>query len=51
MKIKKGVMLTDDVLASVKTSGLISDKYIRLTPGASDRILKTGDVIIDTAKT
>jgi len=48
LKIKKNVILTDDVIASVKTSGLIGDKYIRLTPGGSDRILKSGDMIIDT---
>jgi phospholipid/cholesterol/gamma-HCH transport system substrate-binding protein len=48
LKIKKGVKLTDDVIASVKTSGLIGDKYIRLTPGGSDRILKSGDMIIET---
>jgi phospholipid/cholesterol/gamma-HCH transport system substrate-binding protein len=48
LKIKKGVILTDDVIASVKTSGLIGDKYIRLTPGGSDRLLKTGDMIIET---
>ncbi len=48
LKIKKGVILTDDVIASVKTSGLIGDKYIRLAPGGSDRILKSGDVIIET---
>ena len=48
LKIKKGVMLTDDVIASVKTSGLIGDKFIKLTPGGSDKILKSGDMIIDT---
>jgi phospholipid/cholesterol/gamma-HCH transport system substrate-binding protein len=48
LKVKKGVMLTDDVIASVKTSGLIGDKFIRLTPGGSDRILKSGDLIIET---
>ncbi|MBC2712821.1 MAG: outer membrane lipid asymmetry maintenance protein MlaD [Desulfosarcina sp.] len=48
LKIKKGVMLTDDVIASVKTSGLIGDKYIKLTPGGSDRMLKSGGMIIDT---
>ena len=48
LKIKKGVMLTDDVISSVKTSGLIGDKYIRLTPGGSDRILETGDMILET---
>jgi phospholipid/cholesterol/gamma-HCH transport system substrate-binding protein len=48
MKIRKGLVLTDDVIASVKTSGLIGDKYIRLTPGGSDRALKPGDMIIET---
>ena len=48
LKIKKGVMLTDDVIASVKTSGLIGDKYIRLTPGGSEIVLKAGDMIIET---
>ncbi len=48
MKIKKGVELADDVIASVKTAGLIGDKYIMLTPGGSDRMLKSGDTILDT---
>jgi phospholipid/cholesterol/gamma-HCH transport system substrate-binding protein len=48
LKIKKDVVLTDDVIASVKTSGLIGDKFIKLTPGGSDRILKSGDMIIET---
>jgi len=48
LKIREDVMLTDDVIASVKTSGLIGDKYIRLTPGGSERILKPGGMIIDT---
>jgi phospholipid/cholesterol/gamma-HCH transport system substrate-binding protein len=48
LKIKKGVVLTDDVIASVKTSGLIGDRYIKLTPGGSDKVLKPGDQITDT---
>lgn len=48
MKIQKGVELTDDVIASVKTAGLIGDKYISLSPGGSDRVLKPGEVIIET---
>jgi phospholipid/cholesterol/gamma-HCH transport system substrate-binding protein len=35
IKIKKEVVLSDDVIASVKTSGLIGDKYIMLSPGGS----------------
>ena len=48
MKIKDGVVLYDDVIASVKTAGLIGDKYIRLTPGGSGRVLQSGDMIIET---
>ena len=48
LKIKKDVALSDDVIASVKTSGLIGDKYIKLSPGGSDEILKPGDTITET---
>lgn len=48
LKIENGVVLTDDVIASVKTSGLIGDKYIKLSPGGSDTVLKAGDTIIET---
>ena len=48
LKIKKKVVLTDDVIASIKTAGLIGDKYIKLSPGGSDEILESGDTIMDT---
>jgi phospholipid/cholesterol/gamma-HCH transport system substrate-binding protein len=48
LKIKKGVVLTDDVIASIKTSGLIGDKYLSLSPGGSDQILQPGDLITET---
>ena len=48
LKIKKEVVLTDDVIASIKTAGLIGDKFIKLSPGGSDEILKSGDTIFET---
>jgi len=48
LKIQNGIVLTDDVIASVKTSGLIGDKYIMLLPGGSDEIMRPGDLITDT---
>ena len=48
LKILNGIDLSDDVIASVKTSGLIGDKYINLSPGGSDEILKPGDYITET---
>ena len=48
LKIKKSIALSDDVIASVKTAGLIGDKYIKLSPGGSDDILEPEDTIIET---
>ena len=48
MKILKNVVLTDDVIASVKTAGLIGDKFIKLSPGGSEEVLKPGDTITET---
>lgn len=48
LKILKNIVLTDDVVASVKTSGLIGDKYIKLSPGGSDEVLEPEDTITET---
>lgn len=48
LKIQSDVILTDDVIASVKTAGLIGDKYIKLSPGGSDLVLNAGDTIFET---
>jgi phospholipid/cholesterol/gamma-HCH transport system substrate-binding protein len=48
LKILRNIELTDDVIASVKTAGLIGDKYIKLTPGGSDEILRPEDINIIT---
>ena len=39
-KIRTGVKITDDVIASVRTSGIIGDKFIKLKPGGSDKFLQ-----------
>jgi phospholipid/cholesterol/gamma-HCH transport system substrate-binding protein len=48
MDISKQVELQDDTIASIRTSGIIGDKYIKLSPGGSDIILAAGDVIEET---
>ncbi len=48
LKIKSGIKVTDDVIASVRTSGIIGDKFILLKPGGSDRFLKNNDKISET---
>jgi phospholipid/cholesterol/gamma-HCH transport system substrate-binding protein len=48
MKVEKGLELTDDTIASVRTSGLIGDKYIKLAPGGSPVVLTEGGLITET---
>jgi phospholipid/cholesterol/gamma-HCH transport system substrate-binding protein len=48
LKIERQVQLHDDVIASVKTAGLIGDKYIKLTPGGSGTMLEPDDEITET---
>ena len=48
-RIKKGIKIYDDAIASIKTEGLIGDRYVSIDPGgASDILLKPGGVIIET---
>ncbi|MDD5713243.1 MAG: outer membrane lipid asymmetry maintenance protein MlaD [Smithellaceae bacterium] len=48
MKIQKGIKVYDDAIASIKTEGLIGDKYISIDPGGGGALLKPGGVITDT---
>ena len=48
LDVDKTVELQDDTIASIRTSGIIGDKYIKLTPGGSDIILEAGDEIEET---
>ncbi len=47
MKLNKAVRLTDDSIVSVKTSGLIGDKYLKITPGGGDP-LAPGALLTET---
>ena len=48
MKIQKGVPVQDDAIASIRTSGLIGDKFVSISPGGSDELLQDGDLLTDT---
>lgn len=48
LKIKSGVKITDDVIATVRTSGIIGDKFIKLKPGGSEVYLKNNGTIRET---
>lgn len=48
MKIREGIRLQEDTIASIRTRGLIGDKYVSLSPGASDRVIPPNGRIRDT---
>lgn len=48
LRIRSGVKLYDDVIASVRTRGIIGDKFVQLKPGGSEKILAAGGKIRDT---
>ena len=47
-RIDKDIKLSDDIIASVKTSGIIGQKYIDVLAGGSDTMLESGDEILLT---
>lgn len=48
LRIRNGVQIYDDAIASIKTSGLIGDKYVQIDPGGGGDLLVQGDNVIDT---
>lgn len=48
LKLEKGTSIYDDAIASIKTAGLIGDKYVCLDPGGGGELLIEGDSITET---
>jgi phospholipid/cholesterol/gamma-HCH transport system substrate-binding protein len=47
MTIENGVKLTEDSIASIKTKGLIGEKFVQISPGGSDKIIKPNGKITE----
>jgi len=48
LKINNGIEVYDDAIASIKTEGLIGDKFISIDAGGGGDLLADGDFITDT---
>ncbi len=48
LDIDKKVKLQDDSIASIKTKGLLGEKYIDIVPGGEDEMIEDGGKILDT---
>jgi len=48
LNLNNGIDIQDDAIASIRTRGIIGDKYVRISPGASERLVKPGGKIRET---
>ena len=48
LNFPKDLKIQEDAIASVKTRGLIGEKYIEITPGGSEEIIQPGGRIRET---
>jgi phospholipid/cholesterol/gamma-HCH transport system substrate-binding protein len=48
LKMQRGVKLQEDVIASVRTRGIIGDRYLLLKPGGSENLIPPGGIIRET---
>ena len=48
MQVNREVVIPVDSIASVKSQGIIGDKYIQITLGGDESLYKPGDTIVDT---
>jgi len=48
LKVNRDVKVFDDAIASIKTAGLIGDKYVSIDPGGASDLLESGQTITET---
>ncbi|MBF0143902.1 MAG: outer membrane lipid asymmetry maintenance protein MlaD [Magnetococcales bacterium] len=48
MRINAGVPIQEDAIASIRTKGLIGDRYITISPGASEKNLGPNEQLVQT---
>jgi phospholipid/cholesterol/gamma-HCH transport system substrate-binding protein len=48
LKIQNGIEVYDDAIASIKTEGLIGDKFVNIDAGGGGDLLEPGDTITET---
>jgi len=48
LNIPLNLKIQEDAIASIKTKGLIGEKYVEITPGGADELIEPGGRIRDT---
>ena len=48
INLEAGLLVHDDAIASIRTKGIIGDKFVKLSPGSSEKLIPPGGKIINT---
>lgn len=48
MRVQDAIKLRDDDIAAVRTKGIIGDRYIKVVPGGSEKLVPTGATLTET---
>jgi len=48
MQINHGVDITADAIASIRTKGIIGERFVRINQGADEEVLQPGEAFDDT---
>lgn len=48
MAIDRGVKISEDSIASIRTAGIIGDRYVNISPGGMEQSIIPGGEIIET---
>jgi len=48
LQIDQGIILQEDVIASIRTAGIIGDRYVNIAPGGLEETIADGGVIEET---
>jgi phospholipid/cholesterol/gamma-HCH transport system substrate-binding protein len=48
LSLNRGIKIHDDAIASIRTKGIIGDKFVKLSLGSSEKIIPSGGKIRDT---
>jgi phospholipid/cholesterol/gamma-HCH transport system substrate-binding protein len=48
LRIRADIKIQDDAIASIRTKGLLGEKYVEITPGGSDILIEPGCTLRET---
>ena len=48
LSISNDIELQEDSIASIRTAGIIGDKFVKISPGGAEEIIEAGGEIMET---